>query len=154
MRIEQRRAHYANRYAHDLIAAVAGHPTAHDLRPNSAHTHGGAAPCSTPSRAPARSPIGVPRALSIKLTRDIPCGRQDEQEGRISYRGVEAQEYGHGDGWKHDGGGITVRNYPRSPRSAFQLRSRTATLDDGDPAKPNPEDGVPAMTSFACDGTT
>jgi hypothetical protein len=72
--------------------------------------------------------------LSIKLARDIPCGRQDEQEGRISYRGVEAQEYGHGDGQKHDGGGITVRNCPRSPRSAFQLRSRTATLDDGDPA--------------------
>jgi hypothetical protein len=42
MRIERRRTHYANRYADDLIAVVAGHPTAHDHRPNRAPTHGGA----------------------------------------------------------------------------------------------------------------
>jgi hypothetical protein len=44
MRIERRRTHYANWYAYDLIAAVAGHPTTHDHRPNRAHMHSDAAP--------------------------------------------------------------------------------------------------------------
>jgi hypothetical protein len=58
----------------------------------------------------------------------------------------------HGDERKHDGGGITVRSCPRSPRPAFQLRSRTATLDDRDPAWPNTEDGDLAMVGITGGG--
>ena len=48
---------FAKGYAYNLIAAVAGHPTAHDPRPNRARTHGGAAPHARRS-TPARPPIG------------------------------------------------------------------------------------------------
>jgi hypothetical protein len=98
---------------------------------------------STPARRrrPARSAEHAGEAANRpfssakpKLDRAKRRGGRGESIGWVSYRRIEAQERGHGDGWKYDGGGITVRNYPRSPRSALQLRSRTATLNDGDPA--------------------
>jgi hypothetical protein len=98
---------------------------------------------STPARRrrPARSAEHAGEAANRpfpsakpKLDRAKRRGGRGESIGWVSYRRNEAQERGHGDGRKYDGGGITVRNYPRSPRSALQLRSRTATLDDGDPA--------------------
>jgi hypothetical protein len=49
---------FAKGYAYNLIAAVAGHPTVHDHRPNRARTHGGAAPHAQRS-TPARHAIGA-----------------------------------------------------------------------------------------------
>ena len=74
---------------------------------------------STPARRrrPARSAEHAGEAANRpfpsakpKLDRAKRRGGRGESIGWVSYRRNEAQERGHGDGRKYDGGGITVRN--------------------------------------------